>query len=88
MVKIILSAGWTHRGRTEFEGIEGQLIDVVKSFAADNPDCRRRLLGADGELLTYFNIYLDDKQIPRRERTTTTVMAGSTITIVPPLQGG
>lgn len=30
MVKIVLSAGWTHRGRTEFDGVEGLLIDVVK----------------------------------------------------------
>jgi|HubBroStandDraft_6_1064221.scaffolds.fasta_scaffold506669_2 hypothetical protein len=88
MVKIVLSVGWTQRGRTEFEGIEGQLIDVIKSFATDNPGCRRRLLGADGELLTYFSVYLDDKLIPRGERATTTVMAGSTIAIVPPLQGG
>ena len=88
MVKIVLSSGWAHRGQTEFDGHAGLLPDVIKGFVARHPDYRRRLLGADGEPLTYFNIYLDDDLVPRHERATTTVGAGRTITILPPLAGG
>ena len=88
MVKIVLPAGWTHRGRSEFQGSEGLLDEIVKRFAAGNPDYRHRLLGGDGELLRYFGVYLDDTLVPRHQRATTPVAAGSTITIVPPLVGG
>jgi molybdopterin converting factor small subunit len=88
MVKIVLSCGWTHRGQTEFEGSEGMLLDVIKTFAAQYPDYRRRLLDTAGEPLTYFSVFLDDHNVPRHERKDVMVKHGSTVTIVPPLAGG
>jgi hypothetical protein len=88
MVTIILPTGWTHRGHKEFEGIEGPLPDVIKSFAIAHPDYKWRLLDVDGEPFGYFNVYLDDEPVPRGERLTTTVTPGATLIISPPLTGG
>lgn len=88
MVKILLSTGWAHRGQKEFNGHEGPLHDVIKEFAAKNPAYRNRLLDVHGEPLSYFNVYLDDDLVPRDQRATAVVTAGSTVAIVPPLAGG
>jgi sulfur-carrier protein len=88
MVKIIVPSVWTPDGRTEFEGTEGTLRDVIKRFAAVNPSFGRRVLGPDSELLTYVNFCVDDEMIPRSERVTTVVHDGSTVTVVAPMAGG
>ncbi|MEC3976905.1 MoaD/ThiS family protein [Amycolatopsis sp. H20-H5] len=87
MVKIILPAGWT-MGRTEFEGSEGLLPDVIRRFAADNPSYGPRLLGPDDQLLTYINLSIDDDLILRAERAGTEVPAGSTVVVTAPMAGG
>jgi sulfur-carrier protein len=88
MVTIVLASGWAHRGQTRFEGVEGPLPDVIKGFAAQHPHYRQRLLRADGEPRTFYNVYLDDDLVQRNLRDDTVVPSGSTITIVPPLAGG
>lgn len=88
MVKIVLSAGWAHRGRTEFEADQGVLTDVIKDFAARYPMYRRRLLDSHGEPLRYYGVYVDDDPIPRHERATAMIADGSTIVIIPPMAGG
>ncbi|MDL4776697.1 MULTISPECIES: MoaD/ThiS family protein [Thermomonosporaceae] len=88
MARIVLPAGWSHRGQSEFDGGEGPLHEVIKRFADDHPHYRRRLLDPDGEPRTYFNVYLDDTAVPRGDRSSTTVGAGNVITIVPPMAGG
>jgi hypothetical protein len=88
MVRIVLPSGWAHRGQTEFDGVTGNLNDVLKAFCAANPDYRHRMLGPDGEPRTYFCVYLDDELVPRERRAEATVPAGSTLVIVPPLAGG
>lgn len=87
MVKIILPAGWT-MGRTEFEGSEGLLPDVIRQFAQDNPIYGPRLLGPNSEMLTYINVCIDDDLIMRNERASTSVPAGSTVVITAPMAGG
>ena len=88
MIKIILPAGWTQGRRTEFEGTEGPLHDIIRRFAADHPDYGRRVLGPDAQPLTYVNFCVDDDLVPRHLRATTTVEAGSTITVMAPMAGG
>jgi hypothetical protein len=88
VVKIILPSVWTQGGRTDFEGVEGPLGDVLRRFAADHPDYRRRLLGPDAEPLMYVNICVDDDLIPRHLRSATLVEAGSIVTVIAPMAGG
>jgi sulfur-carrier protein len=88
VVKIVLPSVWAPDGHTDFEAAEGPLLDVIMRFAADNPAYRRRLLGPDAQPLRYVNICVDDDLIPRHLRGSTTVAAGSTITIIAPMAGG
>jgi molybdopterin converting factor small subunit len=88
VIKIILPSVWSLDGRTEFEATEGPLPEVIRRFAADHPDFRRRLLGPDAQPLLYVNVCVDDDLIPRPQRATTTVNAGSTVTIIAPMAGG
>jgi molybdopterin converting factor small subunit len=88
MVKIVLSSGWAHRGRTEFEVAHGLLPEVIKDFAARHPNFRRRLLDGDGEMLLYYCVYIDDDPVSRQERATVRVRDGSTVVIIPPMAGG
>lgn len=88
MIKIILPSVWTPDGRTEFEGTEGPLHEVIRRFAREHPDYSRRLLGPDGEPHLYVNICVDDDLVPRHLRATATVPANSTVTIISPMAGG
>lgn len=88
MIKIIIPSVWTPDGRTEFEATEGPLPEVIKRFVADHPDYERRLLGPDSQPLSYVNICVDDALIPRNQRASTTVDAGSTVTVIAPMAGG
>lgn len=87
-IKIVLSSAWTRGGPTEFASDAGRLTDVIKGFAAGNPQYRYRLLDHDGEPFSYFNVFVDDQLVRARERSATVVCPGSTVTIVPPLAGG
>jgi molybdopterin synthase sulfur carrier subunit len=88
VIKIVIPSVWNQDGRTEFEGTEGPLPEVIKRFAADNPSLSRRLIAPDGSPLMYVNFCVGDEFIPRSQRATTTVVAGSTLTIISPMAGG
>ncbi|OLT29946.1 thiamine biosynthesis protein ThiS [Nocardiopsis sp. CNR-923] len=88
MVTVVLSSAWTQGRRSEFEVAEGSLREVLRALAENQPDYRHRLLDGSGEPLEYFNVYVDDEFIPRRDRSRARVRPGTTVTIVPPLAGG
>lgn len=88
MTKIVIPSVWTKDGRTEFDGIAGPLSEVIKRFAADHPELRRRVLGPDGEPVTYINVCIGDQLVPRDQRKAAVAPAGSVITIISPMAGG
>jgi sulfur-carrier protein len=88
VIRIVLPSVWTASGRTDFEGTEGALPDVIRRFAAAHPEFARRLLGPDGEPAGYVNVCVDDDLVPRQSRAGTVVPAGSTVTIIAPMAGG
>ncbi len=88
MTKIAIPSVWAKDGQTEFEGIHGPLPEVIKRFAADNPELRRRVLGPDGEPVSYLNICIGEQIVPRDQRGSAVVGAGSVITIISPMAGG
>jgi molybdopterin synthase sulfur carrier subunit len=88
MVRILLSSGWAHRGQTEFECHEGDLLEVITEFVAAYPGYRHRLLDAEGRPRSYYNVYLNDDLVHRDRRAGVRVESGSTVAIGPPLAGG
>jgi molybdopterin converting factor small subunit len=88
MPTIIVSSAWAEGGQTSFEVSGGLLTEVIKSFTVEYPAYRRRLLDESGEPKAFFNIYVNDVEVPRNQRATTTVNDGSVIMIIPPLAGG
>jgi len=88
MVTIVVPSVWTTDRRSLFEVEEGPLIDVLRQFVAQRPECRERVIGPDGEPLLFVNVAVDDRLLPRRERATAVVPAGSTVTLLSPIAGG
>jgi len=88
MPTIVVSSAWAEGGQTRFEVAEGPLPEVIKGFAEAHPAYRRRLLDESGEPKTFFNIYIDDENVPRSERAAATVTGDNVVTIIPPLAGG
>jgi sulfur-carrier protein len=88
VTKIVIPSVWAKNGQTEFDGIAGSLPEVLKRFAADNPELRRRVLGADGEPVSYINVCIGDQIVPRDQRAAAVVEAGSVVTIISPMAGG
>jgi hypothetical protein len=88
VVTIVVSHAWAHRGQTRFEGRPGPLLEVLRDFAEEHPAFRDRLLGPDGEPRTYYNVSVDDDQVPRHERPTAVVPEGSCVLLIPPIVGG
>ena len=88
MVTIVIPSVWTQDRRASFSVEEGPLSEVLKQFAKQRPDCRDRVIGPDGELLPFLNVCVDDRLVPRQDRATTAVPAGSTVILISPIAGG
>ncbi len=88
MAMLVLSSAWAQGGQTRFEVDSGLLPEVLKAFAAAHPAYTTRFLDDSGEPRTYYNIYINDLDVPRADRATATVAEGDVITILPPLAGG
>lgn len=88
MVTIVVPSVWTADRRSRFEVEEGPLLTVLQRFAALRPDCRGRVLAPDGQPLPFVNVSVDDHMVPRHERATTVVPAGSTVILIAPMAGG
>ncbi len=89
MVTVVVPSVWTEDRRSFFHLEEGgPLFELLKRFVAQRPECRRRVIGPDGEPFMFLNVSVDDCLIPREERSSTVVPAGSTVVLIAPLVGG
>ncbi len=88
MVTIIIPSVWTRDRRSSFTVEEGPLPEVLDRFVEQRPDCRERLIGADGQPLMFMNVSVNDRLVPREERAATVVPAGSTVILISPIAGG
>jgi len=88
MVTIVVPSVWTEDRCSLFQVKEGPLFEVLKRFMAQRPECRDRVIGPDGEPLLFVNVCVDDCLVPRRERATMVVPAGSTVILISPIAGG
>ena len=88
MVTIVVPSVWTADRRSLFQVEEGPLVEVLRRFVAQHPECRERVIGPDGEQLLFVNVAVDDRLLQRGERATAVVPAGSTVTLISPIAGG
>lgn len=69
--------------------LEGETVDeVLQELVERYRPLRRYLLGDDGELRNFVNVYLNDQDIRYLKRGETPVDEGDTVTIVPSVAGG
>lgn len=85
-----ISSAWSHQvdGRTKFDVSDGMIDKIICSFAEQFPVLRRRLLNANGQPHSYYNVYVDGEMVPRGTLAVTSVTGSSEIEIVPPMAGG
>jgi hypothetical protein len=88
MVTVVVPSVWTVDRRSLFQVEEGPLFEVLRRLAAQHPQCRDRVIGPDGEPLMFVNVSVDDRLVPRQDRATTVVPAGSTVILIAPIAGG
>jgi molybdopterin synthase sulfur carrier subunit len=75
-------------GPPEVETIGATVAEVIDDLARRHPEIRSRLVGEDGGLRRFVNVYLDGEDIRFLDGLQTAVPAGSLLSIVPAIAGG
>jgi molybdopterin converting factor small subunit len=69
--------------------IEGATVgDVVRGLVERYPGLQEQLLGADGSLNRFVNVYLNDQDVRYLQELATPVGASDTVVILPAMAGG
>jgi molybdopterin synthase sulfur carrier subunit len=75
-------------GMSEVE-VDGATVgEVLRSLAVRYPDTGDQLLGGDGELNRYVNVYVNDEDVRVQDGLETGVAAADTVVILPAMAGG
>lgn len=64
------------------------LRDALDGLFATYPDLRERLVGSDGEIRRFVNVYVDDEDVRTQSGLGTALEAGSEIIVLPAMAGG
>jgi molybdopterin synthase sulfur carrier subunit len=62
--------------------------EVVKNLEVAHPGIAERLLGDDGRIRRFVNVFVDDEDIRFADGLATPVRDGSTVSIIPAVAGG
>jgi molybdopterin synthase sulfur carrier subunit len=69
--------------------VDGATVgDVVKNLDAAHPGIGERILGDDGKVRRFVNVFVDDEDIRFAEGLDTPVREGATVSIIPAVAGG
>jgi molybdopterin converting factor small subunit len=69
--------------------IQGATVgDVVRGLVERYPGLQEQLLGADGALNRFVNVYLNDQDVRYLQELATPVGASDTVVILPAMAGG
>ena len=75
-------------GKSEVE-VEGSTVgEVLQSLDAAHPGFADRLLGEDGNLRKFVNVFVADDDVRFMEGLDTSVPDGETVAIIPAVAGG
>ena len=75
-------------GSSSVQASPGTLRDVVSELVGQYPPLGDQLLGEDGELHRFVNIYLNDEDIRFNGGLQAPVKDGDEVTVVPAIAGG
>lgn len=75
-------------GATRIEASGATLADVVRDLETRFPDLRGRILDARGELPTYVNVYIGDRDARDAGGPAAPVPAGAELMVIPAMSGG
>jgi molybdopterin synthase sulfur carrier subunit len=75
-------------GEKQVEVDGGTLGEVLEGLVARFPALRPNLLGDDGELNRFVNVYVDGQDVRYLEELRTSVAPSDTVIILPAMAGG
>jgi molybdopterin synthase sulfur carrier subunit len=75
-------------GEKELNADGSSVREVLEVIAASHPEARAQLLGSDGELNRYVNVYLNDEDVRVLDGLDTAVGEQDTLVILPAMAGG
>jgi adenylyltransferase/sulfurtransferase len=75
-------------GRAEVQADGETVAAALAALVSEQPDLRRHLLGDDGRLRTFVNLYLNGEDVRSRSGLDTRLSDGDELAIVPAIAGG
>lgn len=79
----------TATGGASTAELEGATVgEVVTALDSAHPGVGNRILGADGKVRRFVNVFVDDEDIRFQQGLDTPVPAGATVSIIPAVAGG
>lgn len=85
----VSSPFWKHTGgASEFQVEATNVLEVLGQAAAKYPALAGRLLGANGRIGGYVNVFVMDTMVSRDAAQTTAISEGDLVTIIPAIAGG
>lgn len=64
------------------------LRDALDELFGEYPELRDRLIGSDGEIRRFVNVYVDDEDVRTRSGLGTQLEPGSEVIVLPAMAGG
>ena len=75
-------------GATEVAITGATVAEAMRDLTAQHPQLQQHLYGADGELRSFVNIFLDSDDVRHLQGIATPLPAGARLRIVPSVAGG
>lgn len=75
-------------GAAEVEASGTTVAELIDDLEARHPGFRERLVGDDGALRRFVNVYLDDEDVRFLQGIATDVPDGARVAIIPAVAGG
>ena len=76
------------KGSAQVEAIGGTVLAVIDDLERQYPGLRDRLVGDDGEIRRFVNVYVNQEDVRFLDGDRTTLKDGDEMAIVPAMAGG
>lgn len=75
-------------GGTEVEASGATIGELIEDLENRHPGIRERLVGEDGSLRRFVNLYVDDEDVRFLDGIDTRLAEGAKVSIIPAVAGG